>query len=646
MNIVRSALVALFVLLFGTDQIKAQQDQNVRWSDTLVKYKQTPPNISITGFGKALNTSGIPDTIRVDMLLALVNDYAQTGRVDTAAVIAGHVNRLAVEMNDTGRIGRSYLAMAWTHRDKGNIETVLEYTLKAEEMIERTDDKRALSMVYNTLASVYYDLKNDSLQKHYLEASYNLEKERGLGPGSATVISNLGYIYLKENRIDEAIEMFRNSLDVTRNIDRNYRSLNICYGNLIDALEIKGNYDQCVVYCDSLINMLGELDWEDEFIHMQVKRSYFLSLSGIDVQPDRWLRKFNAIDESGYGIDYRKLLHYDKFRFNKYFGNYKAALANFEEFKAFEDSLVSGDLLDQIAFYKEQFDAEKRENTIHQLEADKEISDLESEKQQARITYLIIGLALMVIFLFILITLYSRLNKAKAELENTNAIKDKFFAIIAHDLKSPMIALQGTGQKLDYYIRKGKTEKLAQIGGKIDHSITQLNHLLNNLLNWAISQSGSIPHHPAEISSHKLITENLELYRSLIESKGIEVETDLSTGSVYSDPNAFSAALRNLISNAVKFTRTEGTIRITSKNDGDYAEIRITDQGEGMGRDKIDELLTENVKSTPGTRGEKGFGLGLKISREFVTLNRGKLDIESTPGQGTTVVLRMPRSSN
>jgi signal transduction histidine kinase len=244
------------------------------------------------------------------------------------------------------------------------------------------------------------------------------------------------------------------------------------------------------------------------------------------------------------------------------------------------------------------------------------------------------------------VVLEQQVDERTKALSEANATKDKFFSIIAHDLRSPMIALQGVGQKLEYFIRKDKQVKLLEMGSKIDQSIDQLNHLLNNLLNWATSQSGAIPHHPERIKIKGLINENITLYRSLIQSKEINIVDKSLDLDVYSDINATSTIVRNILSNAIKFTKQGGTIEFTAEKEGNTCRVTIKDEGPGMDEKTLTTLFGTDVKATPGTRGEKGFGLGLQLCREFAEMNGGSVEATSEVGLGSQFKVLLPSSGN
>lgn len=262
----------------------------------------------------------------------------------------------------------------------------------------------------------------------------------------------------------------------------------------------------------------------------------------------------------------------------------------------------------------------------------KEITEKELEKEQFKTRLLSEQKVL----------LEEKVEERTKDLEEANATKDKFFSIIAHDLRSPMIALQGVGQKLEYFIRKNKQEKLLEIGGKIDQSIDQLNHLLNNLLNWASSQTAAIPYNPERFLIKALVLENINLYQSLIEAKKLKVNTSSIGAYVYADVNTLSTIIRNLLSNAIKFSQEGGIVSIEWRQLGNKLEFSIRDNGLGMTPGQVLELFEDSVQTTPGASGEKGFGLGLKLTKEFVAKNNGQITVKSEKNVGTTFTLIFP----
>lgn len=241
------------------------------------------------------------------------------------------------------------------------------------------------------------------------------------------------------------------------------------------------------------------------------------------------------------------------------------------------------------------------------------------------------------------VVLEKTVDERTKELQQANTTKDKFFSIIAHDLRSPLIGLQGIGQKLDYFLRKNKTEKLMEMGDQIDSSVDHINHLLNNLLNWATQETGKIPYHPTTINLRDLIIENVSLYASLAKTKEVRIDYQLEDVEAHLDLNTVSTVIRNLLSNSIKFSPTGDSVKITLTIGQSYAELCFSDNGPGINQEVKDQLQREElISSRQGSAGEKGFGLGLKLCNEFVRLNHGSLIIQSLQDKGTDVFVRFP----
>lgn len=634
--------LVLLIALFPNQKSYSQDFHSTSWGDSLVKYLRTPPNISIPEIQYILSLSELRDStsLRIDFMVAIVNDYAQMRNMDSALSFALRSNKMAIELGDSMRMSRTFLSIAWVKRDKGDIPAVLKNTLKAQEIAQKIGSKKLESYSANTLASVYYDMKNDSLQKFYLEKSYRLEKELGISP--ITSLTNLGYLYFKEGELETAKSMWFEALELSNKDKQSYQSNILLFSHLIDLYEIEENYLKSIAMIDSVLIEATQLKWEDGIIHSTIKRKFFQSKLGLKVEYKDALERFNAIDISHYDIDNKKNYLYDKYRFNAQFKNYEKAIDYVERYRILNDSLLNIELQTQIAYYKEQFDADQREKEILQLQADQEIFSLESSKQKSQIVYLAIIMVIAFGFVIFLVVLYRNLNKTKIKLEEANRTKDKFFSIIGHDLRSPMIGLEGVGQKLDFYIKNGKHEKLQVLGSQIDKSIHHLNFLLNNLLSWAMSQLGSLPFRPQKIEIKSLVLENVNLLSNYAESKNIVLSTEIRDQDIFGDSNTISTVLRNIISNGIKFSPEGREVKILGKESSGIFEIQIIDQGSGISKEKLKSLLDFKNFSSTGSKGEKGFGLGLKISQEFIQKNNGFLKIQSEEGKGSQFIISLP----
>jgi signal transduction histidine kinase len=236
------------------------------------------------------------------------------------------------------------------------------------------------------------------------------------------------------------------------------------------------------------------------------------------------------------------------------------------------------------------------------------------------------------------------LKNSNKKLTILNATKDKFFSIIAHDLKNPFNSILGFSELLKDEFTELTEDKKLEFIEIIHDSSRRIYVLLENLLEWASTQTGNIRFHPEVFDLNKVFETNYALLKNRFDEKGIRFRKDLpDNAKVFADYNMTSTVIRNLMGNALKFTE-KGEIKAAITTVNDLLEVSISDTGIGMS-EKTQVVIFEidHKKSTPGTRGEKGSGLGLLICREFVLRNGGGLSVKSEEGKGTTFFFTVPR---
>lgn len=236
-----------------------------------------------------------------------------------------------------------------------------------------------------------------------------------------------------------------------------------------------------------------------------------------------------------------------------------------------------------------------------------------------------------------------QLNK---DLNELNATKDKFFSIIAHDIKTPFNAIVGFSDLLTENFFDWTDEMKLKSINRIHKSSKDLYRLLENLLQWSRSQRGKIEFHPEQIHLHGIFQNITELMIGVAEAKNIELSYQLDQYlTVYADKQMLNTILRNLVSNAIKFTNSGGKVEISATHEYANVKIKVVDNGIGIRDSMKDKLLKiETSRSTPGTENESGTGLGLILVKDFVTKNGGIIGFESTYGKGSTFYFTLPIS--
>jgi ligand-binding sensor domain-containing protein/signal transduction histidine kinase len=239
------------------------------------------------------------------------------------------------------------------------------------------------------------------------------------------------------------------------------------------------------------------------------------------------------------------------------------------------------------------------------------------------------------------------LRESERNLMELNATKDKFFSIISHDLKNPFSSLLSISELMVESFDKADREEHLAGFKKIHQSVKHLLDLLENLLTWSRSQRGRIKYDPVRFNLTNLIQENINLHKLLAEKKEIMLcSPEQNEIYAYGDRDMINSVVRNLMTNAVKFTYPHKKVEVKVEPREKEVEVRIIDEGIGITEENLGKLfrIDEKFKST-GTAGEKGTGLGLIICREFVEKNGGAITVESEPGRGSTFSFTIPMSN-
>ncbi len=235
------------------------------------------------------------------------------------------------------------------------------------------------------------------------------------------------------------------------------------------------------------------------------------------------------------------------------------------------------------------------------------------------------------------------LEEHAESLRQANNTKNQLFSIIGHDLRSPLNSIQGLTDLIKHYRTEKQPEKVGELVNHMGNSVKLLSHLLDNLLSWALNESGNFKIKKKPIKLYYLINEVVGILKEAAKSKSIHLEMTVDKDlSITADSNSLGTIIRNLVSNAIKFTHEHGNIWISATSNENYVSIEIQDDGIGIPKDKLTEIF-QLTSTTYGTSNEKGTGLGLVLVENFVALNDGKMTVESEDGEGTTFLLTFPR---
>lgn len=236
------------------------------------------------------------------------------------------------------------------------------------------------------------------------------------------------------------------------------------------------------------------------------------------------------------------------------------------------------------------------------------------------------------------------LEKQTQELKELDALKNKLFSVISHDLKTPIYALRNLFRNVEQY--NLPAEELKMMVPDVVKDLNYTTGLMENLLHWAKSQMQSNAVHPQVLDLQELIRDVAALLRLQAESKKVYLELKAENPVyVFADKDMINLVLRNLLSNAIKFTPENGRVCLGAQSGQEFVEVFVEDTGMGMTSEALDKINGREFYTTKGTANESGTGLGLMLCKEFLSKNGGKMFVESEPGKGSVFSFVLPQAS-
>lgn len=232
------------------------------------------------------------------------------------------------------------------------------------------------------------------------------------------------------------------------------------------------------------------------------------------------------------------------------------------------------------------------------------------------------------------------------EARKLNQVKDRFFSILAHDLKNPIYTLTGISERFKMNLHNLDKREIEKHVDSLQRSATGVYNLLNNLLHWGATHTNSFANSPTDFSIAEVVRNNAQLLELEFQEKNITLTILVNTSHrTFADYHMVDTVIRNLLTNSVKFTYAQGEVVVESAEIEEEIIIRISDNGIGMTKDQIENVFNiEKQDLSKGTAGETGTGLGLIISREFIEANHGSITLVSNAGKGSTFSIRLPKS--
>ncbi len=580
------------------------------------------------------------------------------GNYDEALQLHREALKIYREIGDERGIGDTYTDMAYAYRLNGQYTEALDYNLKNMEICKKTGFLHGLGQAYGNIGIIYYYQEDYDKALEYYEKHYIVGKQNNNGYEQLIALNNMGEVYDKCGDFEKSISLYREAVQIADSLGSLYQAAYIL-GNIGQAEQKRFNYEKARTYYEQSLSIREKID-DKEGIAIMYNRlaSLHLSQNEFTKSIDFSKQGFSIAKEYHIPVEMKKACE-NLYRAFEKKGDFEEAFHYHKQFKAWSDSVFKSARNNEIAEIEIKYKTREKEQQISLLTEQDKIRILELKRARLLGVFLSITAALV---LFIAVLYYrryqfksrmnnqleilnARLLESQNHLRELNITKDRFFSILAHDLKSPLLSFRTITTSLSENIDRVPPDQLAHYIGEMKHSAAVLVDLFNNLLAWAMSQTKRIDFRPEPIVLNEIIQEVIALYAGTINHKKINIEWSLEKNDrIFADRNMLATLIRNLVSNAVKFTPPEGSIGIVTLKIGKYCKFVISDTGPGLSFDDQKKLFRIDVANREiGVHENKGSGLGLILCKEFVEKNGGEIGVASEPGRGCSFWFTLKR---
>ncbi len=562
------------------------------------------------------------------------------------------INNYALEENDTLLLINSNTFLAEYYWRKGAYEDAMKEVLESTRLIESNSDYQLeLARCYQTLGTIHLYLNNSMEALDYYKKSAKIYVKKNQITSVVSVYNNMGVVYMDAAKLEEKPSYNDSALKYYNKVFENKEKSNIdnllySLGNAGSIYVEKGEYDKA--------NELFK-EWE-ELESKNPSNTQKAMIYGFIGELNR--RKQNYPLAENYfleGLKNAKAID-SKFEIQEYYlnlsmlyeqtGEFKKAYQMLINGKNLQDSLFNTEKNETIRELEKKYETEKKEQEITLLSQEK---DLAETRQRLFIiaTGLLVVITSLILFQYIQRNRHAKVVEEKnKQLSETMASKEKLFSVIAHDLKSPLSAFSAMSSTLADNIDVLQKEQIVTYLRKVEKGSQNLSELLNNLLEWSLSQTGSLPVNIEKLDIRAAMENAVKPLRDLAESKEIVLSLEAEPLAVAGDSKMVETVIRNLVSNALKFTDHGGKVSLTTRQEDGQVRIAVLDTGIGMDKDEVAKLfdITEDPMKI-GEHEEKGTGLGLILSKELIEKNQGTIGAFSEVGKGSTFYFTLPSAA-
>jgi len=580
-------------------------------------------------------------------------------RLSTLLLYAKHLNHIQTSkaiklkqdiVSEAKKLGYTRLQLLALNSLGDNYLLSADYPESLNAFLEELNVARKSgsdSMQYNALKSIsIIYLRNHELPKSisFLKLADSLVRIKRMDSFLSEMNSEMGIRFSEELEIDSSIKRFRIAVELARKYHQVDNEINALVNMAVQFKKKKDYTNALKIYRECLLLAKKRSDF---FLSVVVKdnmANLYYEAGDLDMSEHNALEALASSDSLKENKSYVQediLTLLVKLYEQK--GNYASGFQVLKRLGTLKDTIFNEESAQQLQDATVRFETQRKDIQIAR-------QDQELQYRNRLTIFLSVGLALFLLAAGI--TYFNqikvrKLNRQvlvqKQELEQLNAMKDRIFSAISHDIRTPLSSLFSFTRLMT----EGDIpqEKMTLYTGQLKLQLNYTLGMMDNLLHWARSQMQGFSPQMEAFNLTVIITEIVEAARFEAENKGIQLLKEIPEQiQVYTDRQMISLILRNLVQNAVKYTPRAGSIQVSASETGSIVTLRVSDSGIGIDPEAVAAFNAQEKRmdSTPGTSGEKGTGLGLLLCKSFASLLHGTLILSSPAGKGSTFILSFP----
>lgn len=539
------------------------------------------------------------------------------------------------EVNNVVNLSQIYNSKGAILWGLASYEKALEFFFDALALNEKENINQDLNiLLYNNIGLVYHDWNDHENALKYFKRAEALIPESNHPIGDAYSWLNLGTHYLRMGDTEKALEFLIKARD-------DYSKENDINGVCLSKIRIGECYNETGNYEKAQSTLLEAVDNSQQTQNKHRESTAYYYLAKNDISQNRFGEamqnslKSLEISKNGQYKELSNMLYEQLSEIHEEQGNTERALEMLQNAAEVKDEIYNERIAVQYNIMDLAYENEMKEYENERLKNENQLKEKTIQYQYAAFFSIV---ALLIVFA----VFYLKLSKKKKELEQVNHTKDKIFSIVAHDIRGPVGTLNSM---VDILVDEEHDLNYKEILASYKPVIAGSFNMLENLLVWAKSNLGKLETSPVSHKLSKPINETISLFSHISNDKSITLETDVPENiKIFADEILLQTVIRNILSNAIKFTPRKGKIEVKAQTDDNKAILSVADNGVGIPQEVQPTILTGNYHS-PGTDNENGSGLGLMLSKELAVKNGGDIWFTSKKGEGSTFFISVPLDS-